>query len=91
LDSGDDEEIESALGLLADLHAELVAGILPSLKPTEFITASAEVIVPISHAASFTAPIAIVTDSIEVIDLADAQPEPQPEEQPKSKPEDELF
>jgi len=91
LDSGDEEEIETALGLLADLHAELLAGYLPSLKPTEISNSSAEVIVPISQAASYTAPIAIVTDSIEVIDLAEATPEPTREDEPKAKPEDELF
>ena len=34
---------------------------------------------------------AIVTESIEVIDLAVVSPEPTDEEQPKAKPEDELF
>jgi aminoglycoside phosphotransferase (APT) family kinase protein len=91
VERADEEEIESALGLLADLHAELLAGSLPSLKPTDFTSSPAEVIVPISHAASFTAPVAIVTESIEVIDLAEASPEPLEQEQPKAKPEDELF
>jgi aminoglycoside phosphotransferase (APT) family kinase protein len=85
VERADEEEIESALGLLADLHAELLAGSLPSLKPTDFTSSPAEVIVPISHAASFTAPVAIVTESIEVIDLAEASPEPLEQEQPNSK------
>ena len=69
---GDEEEIESAVAMLGDLHAELVAGNLPSLRPSEFASNSPEVIVPISQAASFTAPVAIVTESIEVVDLAQA-------------------
>jgi hypothetical protein len=32
-----------------------------------------------------------VTESIEVIDLAEASPEPLEQEQLKAKPEDELF
>ena len=87
----DEEEIESAAGLLAELHAELLAGNLPSLRPSEFASNGPEVIVPISQAASFTAPVTIVTESIEVIDLADASPiSPLAEPAPK-KDEDELF
>jgi len=90
LERGDEEQIETALALLAQLHDELQAGYLPSLKPTEF-TSSAEVIVPISQAASYTAPIAVVTESIEVIDLAESAPQAIEQEEPKTKPEDELF
>ena len=87
----DEEEIESAATLLAELHAELVAGNLPSLRPSEFASSSPEVIVPISQAASFTAPVTIVTESIEVIDLAESSPlTPLAEPEPK-KDEDELF
>ena len=69
----------------------LVAGELPSLRPTDFTMSGAEVIVPISQAASFTTPVTIVTDSIEVVDLAEVKPiasEPEPQ---AKKDEDELF
>ncbi len=84
---GDEDEIESAAAMLADLHAALVAGELPSLRPTEFASSTPEVIVPISQAASFTGPITIVTESIEVVDLAQAEPT----EEPKPNKDDELF
>jgi hypothetical protein len=51
----------------------------------------AEVIVPISQAASFTAPVTIVTDSIEVVDLAEVRPIPVELEPQAKKDEDELF
>jgi aminoglycoside phosphotransferase (APT) family kinase protein len=86
---GDEDEIEEAVAAITWLHEKLVAGELPSLKPTDFTMSGAEVIVPISQAASFTAPVTIVTESIEVVDLAEVKPtavEPEPK-----KDEDELF
>jgi len=91
INRADEEEIESAVSMLADLHAELLEGNLPSLRPSEFAINSPEVIVPISQAASFTAPVTIVTESIEVIDLAQNTPSrPLAEPSPK-KDEEELF
>jgi aminoglycoside phosphotransferase (APT) family kinase protein len=88
INRGNEEEIENAAAMLADLHAELLAGNLPSLRPSEFASSNPEVIVPISQAASFTAPVTIVTESIEVVDLAESTPlaEPAPR-----RDEDELF
>jgi aminoglycoside phosphotransferase (APT) family kinase protein len=86
---GDEDEIEEAVAAITWLHEKLVAGELPSLKPTDFTMSGAEVIVPISQAASFTAPVTIVTESIEVVDLAEVKStavEPEPK-----KDEDELF
>jgi aminoglycoside phosphotransferase (APT) family kinase protein len=86
---GDEGEIEEAVAAITWLHEKLVAGELPSLKPTDFTMSGAEIIVPISQAASFTAPVTIVTESIEVVDLAEVKPtavEPEPK-----KEEDELF
>lgn len=89
--SGDEAEIEEAISQITWLHEVLVAGELPSLRPTDFTMSGAEVIVPISQAASFTAPVTIVTESIEVVDLADIKPAAEePSSQPK-KDEDELF
>ena len=91
VDSGDEAEIEEAIAQITWLHEMLVAGELPSLRPTDFTMSGAEVIVPISQAASFTAPVTIVTDSIEVVDLAEVKPialEPEPQ---AKKDEDELF
>lgn len=85
----DEEEIEEAISSITWLHERLVAGELPSLKPSEFATSSPEVIVPISQAASFTAPVTIVSESIEIVDLAQIAPQSQ-EPEPK-KGEDELF
>jgi hypothetical protein len=91
INKGDEDEIESAADLLSDLHAELLAGNLPSLRPSEFASNSPEVIVPISQAASFTAPVTLATGSIEVIDLAGSTPaSPASEPEPK-RDEDELF
>jgi aminoglycoside phosphotransferase (APT) family kinase protein len=85
---GVEEDIEHAAAMLADLHAELLAGNLPSLRPSEFGNSTPEVIVPISQAASFTAPVTIVTDSIEVVDLAESTPKSEPNHK---RDEDELF
>jgi hypothetical protein len=74
--------------MISDLHAELLAGNLPSLRPSEFASSNPEVIVPISQAASFTAPVTIITESIEVVDLAESSPMAEPA--PK-RDEDELF
>lgn len=86
---GDEEGIEEATLMLTQLHQDLVEGLLPSLTPSEFATSAPEVITPISQAASFTAPVTIITESIEVVDLAEVQPLAA-EEKPE-KPEDELF
>lgn len=86
---GDEAGIEEATLMLTQLHQDLEAGALPSLSPTEFATSTPEVITPISQAASFTAPVTIITESIEVVDLAEVEPistQSQPE-----KPEEELF
>lgn len=85
---GVEEDIENAAAMLADLHAELLAGNLPSLRPSEFGNSTPEVIVPISQAASFTAPVTLVTDSIEVVDLAESTPISEPN---TKRDEDELF
>jgi aminoglycoside phosphotransferase (APT) family kinase protein len=88
---GYEDEIAEAVDNLAILHERLVAGLLPSLSPTEFASSNPEVIVPISQAASFTGPVTIVTESIEVVDLAQVSPEAQSEEPKPKKDEDELF
>jgi hypothetical protein len=88
INRGIEEDIETAAAMLSDLHAELLAGNLPSLRPSDFASSTPEVIVPISQAASFTAPVAIVTDTIEVVDLAESTPKSEPN--PK-RDEDELF
>jgi hypothetical protein len=49
------------------------------------------VIVPISQAASFTAPVTIVSETIEVIDLADSASNNPAAEPETKKDEDELF
>ncbi|MBJ7280381.1 MAG: phosphotransferase [Rhodoluna sp.] len=81
-EAGTEDEISEAEGILANLLNDLHAGLLPSLTPTEFAVNAPEVVTPISAAASFTSPIAIVTENIEVIDLA--KPD-------NSKPEEDLF
>ena len=95
VDSENEEELEEATNLLSNLHEALKAGLLLSLVPTEFASSIQEVVTPISQAASFTAPITIVTESIEIIDLAQVQEPARPEgskpEEPKPKVEDELF
>jgi hypothetical protein len=88
INRGIEEDIETAAAMLSDLHAELLAGNLPSLRPSDFASSTPEVIVPISQAASFTAPVAIVTNTIEVVDLAESTPKSEPN--PK-RDEDELF
>jgi aminoglycoside phosphotransferase (APT) family kinase protein len=91
LDSGDEEEISDAVHLLAMLNEELLAGNLPSLRPTNLAPISAEVIVPISHASSFTAPIVTVEEEIEIIDLAEQDSEPPIQESEPNKQDNELF
>ena len=88
---GDEEEIEEAISTITWLHERLVAGELPSLKPTDFTTSSPEVIVPISQAASFTAPVTIVSESIEIVDLAEVSPMASSQEPEPKKDEDEVF
>ena len=88
---GDEAEIEEAVSALAWLHERLVAGALCSLKPTAFATSSPAAIVPISQAASFTAPVTVVTESIEVVDLAEADPAATTQEPESKKDEDEVF
>ena len=73
LDQGDEEYIAESVRMLDALHQDLVNGLLPSLAPTEF--AATEVVTPISQAASFTSPIAVVTEQIEVLE------EPKPKEE----------
>jgi hypothetical protein len=81
-ESNDESAITEAENMLTNLLADLHQGLLPSLTPSEFATSSPEVVTPISQASSFTSPIAVVTENIEVIDLAKAETQ---------KPEDELF
>lgn len=66
---GSEAEITGASQDLAALHADLVEGRLYSLSPTEIAPSAPEVVTPISQAASFTSPVTIVTDQIEVIEL----------------------
>jgi hypothetical protein len=47
--------------------------------------------VPISQAASFTAPVTIVHESIEIVDLAEATPAASALEPEPKKDEDEVF
>ena len=82
IESGNDEEIAQADEMLANLLNALQSGLLPTLTPSEFATTAPEVVTPISQATSFTSPIAVVTENLEVIDLA------QPESQ---KPEEDIF
>ena len=91
LDRDDEAEIDEAVSAITWLHEKLVAGELPSLKPSEFTASSPEVIIPISQAASFTAPVTIVSESIEVIDLTQAAPSAAIEEPEPKKDDDELF
>jgi hypothetical protein len=81
-ESNDEPAITEAENMLTNLLADLHQGLLPSLTPSEFATSSPEVVTPISQASSFTSPIAVVTENIEVIDLAKVETQ---------KPEDELF
>ena len=81
-ESGDEADIASAEQMLANLLADLHQGLLPSLAPTEFGVSIPEVVTPISAASSFTSPITVVTENIEVI----AEPTP---ESPKL--DEELF
>ena len=78
LESGDEYHIGEAEKLVTGLHSDLEQGLLPSLAPTDFSTNVAEVVTPISQAASFTSPINIVTEQIEVIDL---EPVAKPDEE----------
>jgi len=66
---GSEAEIAGASQDLAALHADLVEGRLYSLSPTEIAPSAPEVVTPISQAASFTSPVTIVTEQIEVIEL----------------------
>ena len=86
---GDEAGIEEASLMLTQLHQDLTEGLLPSLTPTEFANSAPEVITPISQAASFTAPVTVITESIEVIDLADVTPITAMDK--PEKPEDEIF
>lgn len=75
---GDEEEIRNATQDLEDLHIDLLEGRLYSLSPTEIAPSNSEVVTPISQAASFTSPVTIITEQIEVIELPPAD-EPDPE------------
>lgn len=79
---GTEDEITEAEGILANLLSDLHAGLLPSLSPSEFAVSGPEVVTPISAASSFTSPIAVVTENIEVIDLAEPE---------NPKPGEDLF
>jgi len=71
LESGDEGEIQEAVQYLDGLAQELKDGLLPSLSPSDFTSNQPEVVTPISQAASFTAPVTVITENIEVIDLSD--------------------
>jgi aminoglycoside phosphotransferase (APT) family kinase protein len=74
LEHGDQGQIDEAEALLAGLVSALEEGLLPSLAPADFAANSNEVVTPISQAASFTSPINIVTEQIEVVDLEPGEP-----------------
>ncbi|NBW73429.1 MAG: hypothetical protein EBR26_03360 [Microbacteriaceae bacterium] len=74
VESGDEASIADAQGYLDNLHSHLLEGQLPSLKPSELVGQSPEVVTPISQAASFTGPITIVTEQIEIVE-GEAEPE----------------
>ncbi|MEY4654979.1 MAG: hypothetical protein RL523_378 [Actinomycetota bacterium] len=69
---GSESEIAGATKDLESLHADLLEGRLYSLSPTEIAPSNPEVVTPISQAASFTSPVTIVTEQIEVIELPEA-------------------
>jgi hypothetical protein len=71
LETGKEADIFEAVKYLNDLAQELKDGLLPSLSPSDFTSSQAEVVTPISQAASFTAPVTVITENIEVIDLSD--------------------
>jgi aminoglycoside phosphotransferase (APT) family kinase protein len=91
LDRDDEAEIDEAVSAINWLHEKLVAGELASLKPSEFNAGTPEVIIPISQAASFTGPVSVVSESIEVIDLNHITPAATSQEPEPKKDEDELF
>ncbi|NDE89238.1 MAG: hypothetical protein EB055_04590 [Micrococcales bacterium] len=78
MESADENHISEAEKLVTGLHSDLAQGLLPSLAPTELASNVSEVVTPISQAASFTSPINIVTEQIEVVDL---EPTAKPEEE----------
>lgn len=75
------EDVAEAERMLAILLEDLEDGLLPALTPTEFTATLSETVTPISAAASFTSPISVITENLEVIDLGQAQ---------SDKPEEEL-
>ena len=75
---GNEDEIAEATISLAELHTDLLEGRLYSLSPSEIANTSPEVVTPISQAASFTSPVTIVTEQIEIIELpVDDEAEPE--------------
>ena len=79
---GDEEGVAEAENMLASLLNDLNDGVLPTLTPSEFAVSAPEVVTPISAASSFTAPVTVVTENLEIIDLNEPE---------KPKSEDELF
>lgn len=75
LASGDEQSIAEAVKYLDGLAKEQESGLLPSLSPTELSANQPAVVTPISQAASFTEPVTIITENIEVIDLSDNERE----------------
>ncbi|MFM8927367.1 MAG: phosphotransferase [Rhodoluna sp.] len=68
VESEDEAGIAEAQGYLDNLHTHLLEGQLPSLNPSELVNGATEVVTPISQAASFTGPITIVTEQLEIVE-----------------------
>ena len=73
VDSGSEEQIQIMTQYLEDLHVDLEEGRLYSLSPSELAPSAPEVVTPISQAASFTSPVTIITEQIEVVNLAEVE------------------
>lgn len=67
VDSQDEDNIAQAQALLDSLHEYYIEGQRPSLSPSPMALPVEEVVTPISQAASFTAPITVITEQIEVV------------------------
>ena len=78
IENADEDQIAEAERLIDGLLADMEQGLLPSLAPSDISAGNAEVVTPISQAASFTSPITIVTEQIEVVEL---EPENKPEQE----------
>ncbi len=82
VETGDESNIRLATDYLNSLAEDLANGLLPDLAPTELASGGPEVVTPISQATSFTGPITVVseelevTEQIEVIDLAEEDSDP---------------